>query len=126
MKNGISVFAACIAGILLAYLGAYFTGYTAAFVMPKSFVDIMWLWDILVVQFLGFGFLATILAFAHAKLFSGSLVKSLLVPFVISQIVLTYPFTYILYWPHILVVFGSLSLGYWIAKSTMLSRSTAS
>jgi len=126
MKNGISVFAACIAGILLAYWGAYLTGYTAAFVMPKSFVELMWLWDILVVQFLGFGVLATILAFAHAKFFSGSLVKSLLVPFVISQIVLTYPFTYILYWPHILVVFGSLSLGYWIAKSTILSRSTAS
>jgi hypothetical protein len=118
MKSGISIFTACIAGILLASVGSYLTGFTAAFVMPEIFANIMWLWDAIVIQFLGFGILAAFLAFVHTKFFSESLVKSLLIPLAVSQIILMYPFTYSVYWTHLFVVLGSLTVGFLIAKET--------
>ena len=123
MKSGISIVTACIAGLMLAKVGSSFTGFTAAFVMPKSFANIMWLWDVFVIQFLGFGILAIVLAFIHTKFFSGSLLKSLFIPLAISQVILMYPFTSSVYWTHLLMVFGSLSLGFSIAKDTHNKRS---
>lgn len=118
MKNGISILSAIVLGFLVAQLGSVVVGYTSAFVMPKSLVSIMWLWDILVIQFLGFGVLAAMAGFIHAKLFSGSYVGSLLVTLVACQLTLLYPFTYQVYWLNVFVIFASLLGGYFLARAT--------
>lgn len=118
MKTVTSIVTACIFGVLLAQAGSHITGYTAAFAMPESFAGVMWLWDIFVIQFLGFGLLGILLAFIHVKLFAGSLLTSVLVPLIVCQLVLLYPFTYPVYWTNFLVILVSLVVGFFAARAT--------
>ncbi|OFC69298.1 hypothetical protein [Alteromonas confluentis] len=118
MKNGISILSAIILGFLVAQLGSVLVGYTSAFAMPKFLASVMWLWDILVIQFLGFGLLAATAGFIHARLFSGSYVSSLLITLVACQITLLYPFTYQVYWLNVFVIFASLLGGWVMARVT--------
>ena len=118
MKNGISIISAIVLGFVVAQLGSFIVGYTSAFVMPKSLAPIMWLWEILVIQFLGFGVLAATAGFIHARLFSGSFAISLLVTLLACQLTLLYPFTYQVYWLNVFVIFASLFGGCLLAHAT--------
>ena len=42
-----NIFISLVAGVILANLGAFLTGYTAAVVMPTRFASFMWVWDFL-------------------------------------------------------------------------------
>lgn len=105
-----------VASLILAYLGAFFTGYTAAFVMPISFASFMWVWDVFVVQFLGFGFLAFSLAFIIVYFFRLNFLLSVFVIFVFTQFNLSIMSgSFNLYWPHILTMLICLVTGWFTA-----------
>ena len=117
MRNGISVLTAIVFGFLLAQAGAYLVGYIAAFTMPKDFAPIIWLWDVVVIQFLGFGVLAALAGYVHAKLFPGSYIMSMLLMLVACQISLLYPFSYSVYWLNVFVILASLAGGFYLARA---------
>jgi len=106
-----------VAGLALAFLGAYLTGYTSAFVMPISFANFMWAWDILIVQFLGFGLLAIALSYLIAYLSKLNFLFSVIVTFIIAQVGLFFMAgnNINLYWPNILTMLICLIIGWFIA-----------
>lgn len=118
MNKAISILAACVLGFFLAKAGAFATGYTAAFAMPTSFVHYMWLWDALVVQFLGFGMLSVLVSYTHSRLFQSNLRTGILIPLSVCQFVLFYPDTYVVYWMHLVVMSASLLAGMYFAGVT--------
>ena len=105
-----------ICGLLLGYLGAFFTGYTAAFVMPKSFAQYMWVWDALVVQFLGYGLLALAIGFIASKVSQVRTITVVLALFCVSQLYLQYPYGLSFYFPNIIVMLLCLAVGAACAK----------
>ena len=113
-KNTLS---SVVAGLTLAILGAYLTGYTSAFTMPISFAKFMWAWDILIVQFLGFGLLAIILSYSVAYLSKLNFLFSVIVTFVIAQVSLFFMMgsNMNLYWPNILTMLICLIIGWFTA-----------
>jgi len=104
------------AGLTLANIGTFLVGYTAAFVMPTSFANFMWAWDILVVQLLGFGLLAIALAYLTVYLSKLNFSLSVLVVFIIAQLNLVFMDGSInLYWPNILTMLICLFIGWYTA-----------
>ena len=117
MNHAKNVFISLVSGIVLAMLGVYFTGFTASFAMPSSLANMMWAWDIFVVQFLGFGVLAIMLSYLVAYLSKLSFVYSVLAIFVIAQFVL-FLITgnlFSIYIANILTMFTCLTLGWFVA-----------
>ncbi|MBV1907813.1 MAG: hypothetical protein KUG78_00735 [Kangiellaceae bacterium] len=114
IKNTLS---SVVAGLALAIIGAYLTGYTSAFVMPISFASFMWVWDILIVQFLGFGLLAIALSCLISYLSKFNFLFSVIVIFVIAQVGLFFMAgnNINLYWPNILTMLICLIIGWLIA-----------
>ncbi|MGB2739983.1 MAG: hypothetical protein WBC60_05430 [Cognaticolwellia sp.] len=113
-KNTLS---SVVAGLILASLGAYLTGYTSAFAMPMSFAKFMWAWDIFIVQFIGFGLLAILLSYSVAYLSKLNFLFSVIATFVIAQLSLFIMMgdSMNLYWPNILTMLTCLVLGWFIA-----------
>src|SRR5690625_4062481 len=67
------VVSAVLAGLVAAFLGVLFTGYSSAIAIPNGLVGFftgwrMFLWDSLVVQFLGYGVTILLLTFFVTKL----------------------------------------------------------
>ncbi|MDT0627273.1 hypothetical protein [Alteromonas sp. W364] len=120
MKKLLPIAIAILGGLSIAFFGAHLTGYTAAFAMPKSFNTVlsMLLWDIFVVQLLGFGLLAAAFAFLYSRLCTGSFLNSVIVVFGACQVSLMYPFTYSIYWVNFFVILCALIVGYLTAKVT--------
>ena len=113
-KNTLS---SVVAGLILAILGAYLTGYTSAFAMPISFANFMWAWDIFIVQFLGFGLLAIVLSYSVAYLSKFNFLFSVILTFVIAQLSLFFMMgsNMNLYWPNILTILICLIIGWFTA-----------
>jgi hypothetical protein len=120
MNKLLPIAIAILGGLSIAVFGAHLTGYTAAFAMPKSFntVLLMLLWDIFVVQLLGFGLLAAAFAFLYSRLCTISFLNSVIVGFGACQVSLMYPFTYSIYWVNFFVILCALIVGYLTAKVT--------
>ncbi|MBU2925844.1 hypothetical protein Q4506_06615 [Colwellia sp. 4_MG-2023] len=112
-----STLSSVVAGLILGYLGAYLTGYTSAFSMPANFIKFMWVWDILVVQFLGFGVLAILLSYSVAYFSKLNFFFSVIASFVIAQLnlFLMMDGNINLYFPHILTMLTCLIIGWLIA-----------
>jgi len=104
-------------GLIIAFLGAYLIGFTFAFTMPSGIVNFMWAWDILVVQFLGFGLLAIVSSYSVAYLTKHNFLFSVIATFIIAQIslFLMAANNLNLYWPNILTVLVCLNIGWFVA-----------
>lgn len=120
MNKLLPVAIAILGGLTIAFFGAHLTGYTAAVAMPKYFntVLLMLLWDIFVVQLLGFGLVAAAFAFLYSRLCTASFLNSVIVVFGACQVSLMYPFTYSIYWINFFVILCALTAGYLTAKLT--------
>lgn len=116
MNKGISLFIAGMFGLVLPWLGSYVLGFTAGFAVPQSFVNVTWVWDIVVVQFLGFGLLAMLLAYLHATYFRGSLLTSVMVLFLVCQLAIYSPFAHSVVWINFSVTLTSLLIGFFVAR----------
>jgi len=112
-----NILSSVVAGLILAILGAYLTGYTSALVMPTIFTRLMWAWDILIVQFLGFGLLAIALSYSVAYLSKLNFLCSVITIFVIAQLYLYLMMggNMNLFWPNILTMFICLLTGWFAA-----------
>ena len=84
--------------------------------MPVSFANFMWVWDILVIQFLGFGVLAFSLAFIIVYFSKLNFLLSVLTVFVFAQFNLSLMSgSFNLYWPHIFTMLICLFTGWYVA-----------
>lgn len=85
--------------------------------MPSGIVNFMWAWDILVVQFLGFGLLAIVSSYSVAYLTKHNFLFSVIATFIIAQIslFLMAANNLNLYWPNILTVLVCLNIGWFVA-----------
>ena len=113
-----NIFIGVLSGLLLAFVGVYLTGFTSALVMPTSFYSLIWLWDILVVQFLGFGVLAVIISYMVTHKLKVGFTNSVIVTFIFAQFILIISMGNLsmLYLPNISVMFGSLVIGWFVAN----------
>jgi hypothetical protein len=112
-----NILSSVVAGLILAILGVYLTGYTSALVMPTIFAGFMWAWDILIVQFLGFGLLAIVLSYLVAYLSKLNFLCSVITIFVIAQLYLFFMMggNMNLFWPNILTMLICLFTGWFAA-----------
>lgn len=115
MKQVISV---VLAGFVSAFLGVLFTGYTAAITIPNGLVDFftgwrMFLWDALVVQFLGYGITVLLLTFLVTKLIKLNpwLTAAGVVIVCEATLAVAYPSAFFLHMPQIIVVASCAFLG---------------
>lgn len=98
-------------GLISAFLGVFFTGYSAAIAIPVGLVDFftgwrMFLWDTLVVQLLGYGITILALTFVVTMLLKLNpwITAALTVIVCESALAIAYPTSFSLYMPHIIVV----------------------
>jgi len=120
-----------VIGVLVAIFGVTVTGYTSAIAAPIKLFQILdpslgsLIWDVFVVQLLGFGVLSLVFAYFTVKQFALTWLLTVVVAFVSSQVVLyvmngmeTSPVHQPMdFLPHLLVLVTMLSLGgYWGAR----------
>src|SRR5690625_3852348 len=105
------VVSAVLAGLVAAFLGVLFTGYSSAIAIPNGLVGFftgwrMFLWDALVVQFLGYGVTILLLTFFVTKLLKlNPWITATGVIFVCeAALAVAYPSIFFLHVPHIIVV----------------------
>ena len=100
-------------GCFIATTGVFLTGYTAAIAMPSWLSSAIILWELLVVQFLGFGvisLLATFMLVRFCRVNSVVLVVlALLVILLLPN--LWYGTPIIFYWPHAVTLLICLTVG---------------
>ncbi|MGL6162376.1 hypothetical protein [Microbulbifer sp.] len=109
---------AVLVGLVSALLGVLFTGYSAAIAIPSGLVDFftgwrMFLWDTLVVQFLGYGVTILLLTFLVTMLLKLNpwITAALAVLACEASLAIAYPTSFSLYMPHIIVVVSCAFLG---------------
>jgi len=112
-----------LAGVVLAYVGAYLTGYTAAMALPSFIANdtsgiLIYLWEMAVTQFLGFGLAAFVLVYLTIRLVRLSTWVFLIVVFIVCELSLSLmPSSYFdFYMPHYIVVIACLFLGAFLAS----------
>ena len=98
-------------GLAIAYLGVYFTGFSAAIAVPEKVGEILSgttfiVWEIAVTQFLGYGVVAFLALFLAIKLLKLNPWVSAIAAVVACEAALfaAYSSTYMIYIPHILVL----------------------
>ncbi|WP_078082618.1 hypothetical protein [Microbulbifer mangrovi] len=118
-----SVVVGVVVGIAVAYLGVYFTGFSAAIAVPKEVSDLLspntlLVWDIAVTQFLGYGVIAFLLVFFSIKLLRLNAWMTALIAIVSCEVVLfaTYSSQYMIYVPHFVVLIGCGALAAFMAR----------
>lgn len=118
MKHLMDLFISLLAGTVIALVGIYLVGYTAAFAMPTWFSPAIFLWDLLVVQLLSFGLASLLGTYLVVRLvqvnpiflFAISLTAIVVAP------KLLYGGSINIYWLNLLVVAICLSFGCFLGK----------
>ncbi len=112
------VISAVLVGLVSALFGAFLTGYSAAITIPGGLVEFftgwrMFLWDILVVQFLGYGITILLLTFLVTILLKLNpwITAALAIIVCEAALAIAYPSSFSLYIPHIVVVVSCAFLG---------------
>ncbi|TMP01958.1 hypothetical protein CWC11_20385 [Pseudoalteromonas sp. S3178] len=118
MNNIKNILVSIFSGIALAIIGSYLTGHTSALVMPVSFGNLIWAWDIFVVQLLGFGLLAIASGFLVAYITNKNFLFSVVAVFLITQLYLSFVIGdgFYFYFPHILTMLVCLCAGWYVAR----------
>jgi len=115
MKQMVS---AVLVGLVSAFLGVLFTGYSAAIAIPYGLVGFftgwrMLLWDTLVVQLLGYGITILLLTFLVTRLLKLNpwITAAGVVIVCEGALAVAYPSIFFLHMPHIIVVVSCSFLG---------------
>lgn len=108
MKN---VFVGVVIGVVVAYLGVYFTGFAAAIAVPEVVAEILSgrgfvVWEIVVTQFLGYGVIVFLLVFFSVRSLRLNPYVAALAAVLSCEAVLfgTHTSQYIFYMPHLIVL----------------------
>ncbi|AQQ67048.1 hypothetical protein Mag101_04880 [Microbulbifer agarilyticus] len=110
-------------GIAIAYLGVYFTGFSAAIAVPQELTKVLsgkifLIWEIAVTQFLGYGVIAFLLVFFSIKILQLSPWVTAIASLFSCEALLfaTYTSQYTIYFPHFIVLVGCGTLAAFMAS----------
>ena len=109
-------------GIAIAFLGVYFTGFSAAIAVPEQVGKLLSgpsfiIWEVAVTQFLGYGVVTFLLLFFAIKLLKLNPWLSVLSALIACEAVLfiAYSSSYRIYIPHVFIVISCAVLGAYLA-----------
>ena len=110
-------------GLVIAYLGVYLTGFSAAIAVPEKVGEILSattfvVWEIAVTQFLGYGVVTFLVLFLAIKLMKLNPWVSAMAAVIACEAALlaAYSSTYMIYIPHILVLIVCATCGAFLAQ----------
>ena len=112
-----------LVGIAIAFLGVYFTGFSAAIAAPAKVAEILSgpsfiLWEIAVIQFLGYGLVTILLLYFAVKLLKLNPWLCAVAALVACEAALfmAYSSDYSIYIPHVLVLVACAAFGTFMAR----------
>ncbi|AQQ68257.1 hypothetical protein Mag101_11855 [Microbulbifer agarilyticus] len=110
-------------GIAIAYLGVYFTGFSAAIAVPQEVAEVLsgksfLIWEIAVTQFLGYGVIAFLLVYFSIKILRLNPWVTAIAALISCEALLfvTYTSQYTIYVPHFVVLVGCGALAAFMAS----------